>query len=554
MAALCLASCDRNDGNRRPGNNSNNNHNNTPGKVEYIDNPNWTITYTGREVDTQDGVYVVDPVYLKSSDKLSYFLDVISASDYKSKYGSSIVKFIEDNFKNNFQKDWVVSGDSRTPFDALDAGDGSWVAVAYEITSDGKLGTKYSYLEFKTKAITMREDKSYGLSYDGRGFWEDGSEVENFSVKAYSDYSYYVDIAYPEYISENYDGDPVNFFNDVLDNLASGMNDLSEFADVIYEGNQSFAFDKLRHGDWTVYAFGVDYLGNLTGNWSKFNFNIEEEEATEAFKKWLGTWAIGGKGGGVDEKGKPISGEYFYNITITSAENNEAFAIEDWETGNSSSEFANKYAKDYIFEAGYDRASGNLIFKSQYLGSAEDDEIGVYDACFLGNVNYGKETWAITDIDAPIADAIMAEDGKSAKVEGQHVTVNIDKQKYTTEYVSMQFYDVTDDGIYDYNDAIPYFPMTMTKLSGPSSVCALSTVSRKLPARKATTAKSIERHDNADNVIRRSAPGNETMGKPTRRTAVKPASSVATKAPSISVSASRSGAHKSSSNKASIAE
>lgn len=446
----------------------------------FTDNPNWTLTYTGREVDSSNGVYVVDPVYVRSTDNLSYYVDIVSLSEYNSAYGSSVSSFIQQSFKK-MSTDYVVSGDSRNAFDALDAGNGDWVAVAYEITSDGSLGNRYSFLQFKTKAITMKQDGSFSISYDGRSKWvENGvqtdDDVDVISVKPSTDITYYVDIAYPEYINTNYDGDPVGFFNDVLDNIASSLSDNEDFSGYLYQGSTSVSFDRLRHGDWTAYAFGVDYLGNLTGSWSKLDFDIDEEEATDEFNKWIGTWRIGG-----NANGKGTSPVY-YDISIGSSENNCYYTVENWETGEYADDFANQNAKDYIFETSFDRSSGNMIFESQYLGTLQDGENGTFDVYFLGNVEKGGETYADTGL--PIATASLSSDGQSADVKGQDITVDIDGS-FNTSFVSMQFIDIADEYLYIYNESVPVFPMTMEKLSGDSQTAA-SVTARKLPARKAT--------------------------------------------------------------------
>lgn len=505
------------DGPRRPS--GGNNITPPPIQNKYVENPNWTITYTGRSVDTSNGVYVVDVIHMTSSDDKLYYLDLISSRDYSKLYNSNIGQFIEGSAKNLI-KDYITSGDSNTPFDALDAGDGDWVALAYEVDENGNPGDEYSMLQFETKAITMRQDKSYELSYGGREMREDelGSfEADIINIVSHSDYSYYVDISYPEYINENYSGNPVNFFNDVLDQLATQLEDGEDFTKFIYEGDTELAFEKLRHGDWTAYAFGVDYLGNLTGNWSEIKFDIEEETPTEDFKKWLGTWSIG-------------SGKYFYNISISSAEANQYFAIEDWETGNDASDFANQEAKNYVFEASYDELTKSLVFTSQYLGTLKDDDIGVFDVCFLGNISYNGQIYSITDINTPIAKAKMGADGKSADVEAEYVTVDIDGQ-YTTTYESMQFVDITDTHIYTYNDNVPSFPLRMSKLSDEVPVAPLDPISRALPSRRVDSGKNMIQKSVSSN--RRSISGQAIRNAATNRT-------VATKATETSVQKQKS--------------
>ncbi len=503
LAVISLSSCKDDSGNRRDNDDSNGSYTENTGSSVYVENPNWTITYRGREVDvSEDGVYVVDPIYVESSDDVEYFLDLISLSDYESLYNSDVALYIEDSYENIFEEKYIESGDSRTSFNALDAGEGSWVALAYEI-ADGKLGTKYSLCKFTSEAITMTEDESYEISYNGRTTYE-GSEVESISIKSNSEYPYYVEISYPEYITEYYSGDPTGLFNDSLDYLASYMSDLSEFANEIYQGNMNILFDKLRHGDWTVYAFGVDYLGNLTGNWSKLDFNIEEEEASEAFNQWLGTWTIGGT---------PTDGgsDIYYNINITSAENNQYYSIENWEN-----------IDGYVFETRFNEDDGSMTFTSQYLGYdtydgyiTDDNSDGSCDVAFIGNIIIGDNTYCVDYIDGDydIATAQFTEAGIEADVTGENILVQLDNSQYDVEFTSMQFVDWTfDNYVYTYSDAVPALPMTMTKISGDDgSVANVSSLSRKVPARRTVVSQTSDSESSTAlteaSCIRRTASG-----------------------------------------------
>lgn len=476
---FCVSSCSP-EGNRRGGPSVN-----PPAGEEFTENPDWTLTYTGRSVSTEGGVYVVDVVHMKAADGRNYYVDLVTADEFSSVYKSSIAKYIKEGSFRNLNRDYICSGDSDAVFDALDAGDGRWIAVAYEVTGgpgSGSvgLGRYYGVLKFDTRPVTMRKDDSYRLRYEGRRMVPDGDgefEADVISVKAASDYSYYVDIAYPEYIRDNYGGNPVGFFNDVLDGLASGMESLDEFRDVVASGDLTVNFEALRHGDWTAYAFGVDYLGNLTGNWSEYSFVVEEEAPSADFRKWLGKWAIGSDG-------------IYYNITVGSSEANRYFLIRDWETGNDASEWANQNVRDYQFEASYDRDSRELVFTSQYLGTLYDNKIGDFDVCFLGNIEYGGDIYSITDINVPVARARLDADGKAAAVRPETVTAVFDGRNYTTEYRSMQYIDITRTDNYVYNDRVPSLPMKMTRISDAPPAAGETPLSRPLPSRRGQSVSS----------------------------------------------------------------
>ncbi len=259
--------------------------------TEYTENPYWTLSYTGREVDSGDGwAYVVDPVYVKSSDNVSYYVDIVSLDDWKNTYSSSPAKLIGAK-SGSIDKDYIFTGDSRNSFDALDAGQGDWVALAWEVSGGGIPGTRYAVLQFTTKAVVMAENDTYLISYDGRVTIDDNgkaTDVDAFSVRSGSDFGYYMDITYPEDLNSNYGGDPVNFFNAVLDNLAAALSDGEDFSGLLYCGDAEINFYPLESGDWTAYAFGVDNLGNLTGSWSKLDFDIADGVSAESLRKACG--------------------------------------------------------------------------------------------------------------------------------------------------------------------------------------------------------------------------------------------------------------------------
>ena len=479
---LLACACSKGSDHRRePGNGDNNN---IIGK--YLENPSWTITYTGRSIDVgEDGTYIVDIISVKSSDEKDYYLDVIGRTEFESRYRGNIQAYLEDIEIN---PDWVYSGDSENVFDMLDTRPGEWIAVAVESIS-GEKGWHYSKLEFRTSEVEYRKDNSWKLSYTPRvTIKENGKEVIVDEIRVTPngcDYSYYVELAYPEYLAENYDGSEVAFFNDVLDGIADTLPEDEDFAGVVYNGDVSIQFDRLRSGDWTAYAFGVDRRGYLTGNWSELHFDAPQEEATEEFNRWLGTWRIGGQGGGYNyDTDRPVSGYYYYDITVSSSENNYCYIVNDWETGVSAGDFANTYCPDYQYETSFLKETGQMQFKTTYLGTLEDDEIGVFDVMLLGMVSIGSEDYYILDEEIPIATATLSEDGQEAQVAPEKAEVAPDGGKSTVcTFKSMQYIDVTDHNLYTYNDGVPYLPMTMERLSSSASSVSRR-AARPLPAER----------------------------------------------------------------------
>jgi len=440
----------------------------------YKENPDWTITYTGRSVQTENGVYIVDDLHVASTSQTSYYLDVVSSGDYESVYSSDIAKLIEGSYEN-LDTQYVTSGDSDASYDRLS--DEEWVAVAYEILSDGSLGDKYAMLKFTPADFEMTKDDTYSISVNGRQTDSQGEIYDEISVATDSPVSYYVEVASAGYIDFYFGGDETTFFNYVLDNLASDLSDDEDFSGLVSIGNSKVEYNRLRSGEWTAYAFGVDYNGYLTGNWSSYTFSLEEEEPSEAFQKWLGEWTIG-------------DGNTSYDIAITSSEANYYYLVSGWETGADASDFANQNAAGYQFETAF-YGGKDMDFQTYYITTDTDDQIGEYQAWLAGNIDINDSNglpYCIVEEGIPIATAQLGVDENTATVTALDVNANIGGATQAATFVSMQFIDMTTHGmvIYIYNGGdgekpVPQFPMTMTRKSdGGSSAKAETSSPRKL--------------------------------------------------------------------------
>lgn len=490
-ALLLLSSCsDDGSGKRRPIEPV------VPGGGDFVENSDWTITYTGRSVQTTNGVYIVDNIHVASTDNVRYYLDVVNGDDYKNTYGSNVGKLIKGSFEN-MVSDYVTTGDSDVSFDRL--ADGQWVAVAYEVNSDGSLGKKYSLLQFSPVDFSMRKTDDFRISVSPRKTASDGKTVDEVSVTSSSPVSYYVDVTYPEYI-DSFEGSNTTekttaFFNSVLDNLAAGLSDDEDFSGLLSLGNSTVEFERLRSGDWTAYAFGVDYNGFLTGEYASYDFNLKEEEMTEDFSKWLGKWKIG-------------DSNTSYDITVSNSEANYYYLISGWETGADASDFANENAKDYQFEASFTKGSPDLTFITNYLGTLHDDQIGDFDVMFVGNIDVkdaNGHPYCIVDENIPVATAKLSDDGNSATVTGEKVTASIDGNNRLATFISMQFVDLTNDNTYTYNGGtgekpIPVFPLSMTR-TGNETITVPNSLPRRAVRRSAPIeTKSASRAEGSDSV------------------------------------------------------
>lgn len=466
----------------------------------------WQISYTGRTVDTSNGVYIVDLLHVESTDAISYYLEVVSADDLQSKYRGSANAYIQANY-SKYDSNYLETGDSDASFNRLDDGGGKWVAIAYAIDRNGKLGKYYSTKEFTTEDLGFNATKDWKISVKGRQtITENGQEtsVDEVDVTTSSDISYYVDVLPKGYIDEYYNGDAEAYYNEVLDGIADELSDGEDFSGYLYIGNSQTNFNHLDSGDWTAYAIGVDYNGYLTGEYSTYNFSLEQEEATEAYNKWLGTWSVGN-----------------YTLNVDAYENNYKYTLSGWESDN-------EYAAEYEFTTEFNKSTSGMTFFSQYLGYYEYNSSNNY-VYFIGTIKYQGESYVLEDEDIDLAYATLSDDN-TASVKPANVDVAFDNTSVNLNFETMRFADYaeSEEAWHYYTVNVPEFPLTMTKSSDSRKV-GDSTGAGRVIRSKAAVRKVASRVGDAPSGS--SAPRNSAVRKGSVRTkspsgihkAVKPA-------------------------------
>ena len=146
-------------------------------------NPAWKIQYTGRKIDTQDGVSAdVDVIKVTSTDSKQYCLDIVTADNLKQWYGGDLKAYIQD--EPNYYNGEIYSGNMEILFDRMRSG--SWKAVAYGVTSSGKPTGDYAMLDYTIKAETASAEFSRWLgSWLFSGKDKDGKAVSyNIDVES----------------------------------------------------------------------------------------------------------------------------------------------------------------------------------------------------------------------------------------------------------------------------------------------------------------------------------------------------------------------------------
>ena len=306
----------------------------------------------------------------------------------------------------------------------------------------------------------LRQNDSWTITYEGRKT-VGGDRVDVISTKVPNNVIYLVSVlSIDDYTS--YEGDNEKFMKNELE-WVMGM-DKAEQAKYIYTGPQTMNFDPFRHGDWYAFIIAVDSDYKLTGEFNYLCFEVEQEEATEDFNKWLGTWRVSGR-----TDGRPAR-DVTYLLSVTSEENNMMYRVAGWETLEKEEDGWMQMNQEDIVTF-YD--SGDMYFTSQYIQTYPDEEYNDnVEEVFLGEIYY-KGVWdtpgiyIIEEEDRDVACAALSEDGKTAEIKPVDVTAVVGDHDYETEFYDMKYFgwSQNEKSWFVYNENVAVFPLTMERVS-----------------------------------------------------------------------------------------
>ena len=312
--------------------------------------------------------------------------------------------------------------------------------------------------------LTLNLRSDWSIKYEGRwiGYVEDDgslSDVEKFTVSCPGAEYFEVRILGKDELANNYNNDLKAYLQEeegwiAQDAEAAGCS-FDQLNYIYTTQTNTILFDRSRSGEYNYILIGITKDGKVSGDYTQTTVVIEQEVATEEYKKWIGEWLVS-------------NGEVGYRISVTQSEANWLYRVDGWETGASISSSGTVMDQEYI-EARFDSQTGNMVFFSQYLGGYDDANWGVYvDEYFLGNIFDTNGLQGITDTGLDVAIASFAEGtAAAATLAGAPLTMYIDGRPYNTQFYSMSYWNVDSKNTAPtwcpYNDNVPEFPMTMTK-------------------------------------------------------------------------------------------
>jgi hypothetical protein len=292
------------------------------------------------------------------------------------------------------------------------------------------------------QVVTLKENKTWSIEYGGRQTVQ-GAKVEVINVSNVPSNTLYLVSVINRENYGTYEGNLKEFMEAELANAG----------DYIYTGSpETILFDPFRHGTWYAFIIAIDSDKKITGEYAYKKFEVEEEEPTEDFLKWVGNWTA-------------TDGKFTYNLQVSSLEANFMYRVDGWEVFPQAQVQMNL---EYL-ETFYD--GGRMYFVSQFIQSYEDEDNNnaLMEECFLGEVDYDgilhpQGLYLITDEGLDLACATLKGDD-AAVIDPCVVQTNIDGEEFEAPFHDMKYFawNNSDKQWYHYNDEVMGFPVTLTR-------------------------------------------------------------------------------------------
>ena len=311
--------------------------------------------------------------------------------------------------------------------------------------------------------LVLNERSDWTVRYVAREDWvnDDSTveQVEHFKFAYNGKYYYIVRMVRPDDFKDVYQSDAAAFFKYEAESLrtdaqADGVN-FWQYTDEVFDAKiTDIYFNRLRSGTWIAFLIELDSSCKVTGNYAETTFTLQQETASDAFKKWLGDWRVS-------------NGLVGYDLSISSLDNNFIYRIDGWERGAA---VGFQMDQEYI-EGEFYAPNGYLYIVSQFLGSYNDTDFGYgdVDELFMGNIYDSNGLTVIADEGLDLAVMVPSGEGE-AELQALNVTLKTDSGDYTTPFYSMQYYmwahNTGEWHPYNSNAGLVRLPLTMTRLRG----------------------------------------------------------------------------------------
>ena len=240
----------------------------------------------------------------------------------------------------------------------------------------GKLYGEPAELQFRTRRdpAVFEVNDNWSIERGERSINpSDHMEYDNFEISS-SDEETYVVLPIKESDFEfYYKNDMRSLFEDYHADFGLEVGS-SQWRTILKSGDITWSEQRLRSSQWIVYMIGIDADGELSGLYQEYRFTIEQEVATDAYNRWLGTWQVS------DRNGRDL-----FSISVIPSENNLWFYLAGWEGDNL---YFPTDDPALMIETFFNKETGKMEFVSQYVNTMIQDTETI-DFYFSGTFYYG---------------------------------------------------------------------------------------------------------------------------------------------------------------------
>ena len=165
--------------------------------------------------------------------------------------------------------------------------------------------------------------------------------------------------------------------------------------DTTYEHTE----DRLRHGDYLLFMIGVDTDGELTGWYAQTECRIDQEQASEAYSRWVGDWKLSGT-----YEGQKV----VYDVTIVPEENNLYYRMYGYE-GTTADDYMTSVPDELPILLYFEKTTGDVYVVSEELPDFSDNQAlaDFYDFYLYGCVKIDYNG-VMTDVPVDVSNLKLA--------------------------------------------------------------------------------------------------------------------------------------------------
>ena len=262
---------------------------------EYTQDLKFTLEL--KEVDTDQAKVVVEH---NGTTKDSWYGFATTETDIDKAIADAL---LQENVKLQEKTRYTMTVKNLEP-------ETDYTFVAVGVTADGKTYGEVATLEFTTEAeevgTSFTENPNWTLAYTGAKEYKEQTYKHTVTVTSTDENKWFLSTAWT---AADFEEAMTEYGIETI--LQYELKELKEYADYLtdYSGQEIAVTDLLYKGtdwdvvtvtpgDWYVMAVGVNDNGELSGLYAISDvITIEEEQATEEYNAWLGTWTFTGANG-----------------------------------------------------------------------------------------------------------------------------------------------------------------------------------------------------------------------------------------------------------------